>query len=104
MRKRENKLIHDPIHAHGPTNKLERRVRGIRKNKTAAVESRQRGAADAARQRRHVVHVGRVHHGAHRSGHRARRELVRRVLVPDRLEVELRASENCAQKSEAARV
>lgn len=104
MRQREDELVHDAIHAHGPTDQLQRRVVRVAVDEALAVEARQRGAAHAARQHGHVVHVRLVDHGAHRLRDGPRRELVRRVLVPDRLEVEDRAPEVRSQEREAPRV
>lgn len=104
MRKREDELVHDAIDAHGTADELERRVGGVAEDEALAVEAREGVAAHAARQHGHVVDVRLVDHGAHGLRHRARRELVRRVLVPDGLEVEDRAAEGRAEKREAARV
>lgn len=104
MRKREDELIHDAIDAHSATNELEHRVSRVTEDEALAVEAREGVAADAARQHGDVVDVGLVDHGAHGARHGARRELVRRVLVPDGLEVEERPAQCRTQEREAARV
>lgn len=104
MRKREDELVDDAVDADGAADELERRVGRVGEDEALAVEAREGGAAHAARQHGHVVDVRLVDHGAHRLRHRARRELVRRVLVPDGLEVEDWAAEGGPQEREAARV
>lgn len=125
----EDELVNHPVDADSATNKLELCVGRVVEDEVVPVKRRQVVPPDAARQlpraipsesvircssrqltrrgatyRRHVVHVWLLHHGAHGVLHGAVGELVVRVLVPDGLEVKVRAPDEGLEEGEAARV
>ena len=104
MRKREQKLIHDPINPDSPTHQLHARIVGVAEDKMIPVKPRQELTADAARERRHVVDVGLLHHGGHGALDAAVLELEAGVLVPDGFMVEVGPAEEGLEEDESAGV
>lgn len=56
MRHLRHKFINDPIDSHGPANKLQLRIRRVRKDEVIRVELRQLLPAHAARQSWDMIH------------------------------------------------
>ena len=113
----EDELVDYAINAHRPADELHLRISRIVEDEVVFIELRECLSTDAAYQlvrsvsgsaharmahRWHMIHVWLLNHSAHGVLHRAIRELIVGVLIPDGFKVEVRAAEFGFEEGEAS--